>query len=109
ERARVVASMASQRGLLLGATFLAALSACAGSEDGSPNVEGIAAGAGGDTVSASGGSTAVIEAGTAGSGQSGSSGSGDAASEQTVIGSGLDGGGMVPMCVTNDVAGGVNR
>jgi len=111
----------------VGAAVLAALSACAAGEDGSPNnIEAITAGAGGtnivqnggasgvggasgDMMSASGGGAAVTEAGTAGNGQSGTSSTGDAASEQSMTGVGLDGGGMIPMCVTNDVAGGVNR
>lgn len=66
-------------------------------------------GAAGSLATVVGGSTAIMEAGTAGTGQAGGSASTDAASEQTATGGGLDGGGRVPMCMTNDVAGGVNR
>jgi hypothetical protein len=58
---------------------------------------------------ATGGSMETIEAGSAGAAQAGGSMIVDAATEQATVVSGLDGGGKIPMCLTNDVAGGVNR
>jgi hypothetical protein len=124
-------SLPSEIGLLLVAAALLGLAAtapiaCVASVPGStPDVQEVTAGASGSTSQVGGaggsgiaggsmamgasGSTATVEAGTAGAGQAGGSAPGDAASEQTVTGGGLDGGGKVPMCLTNDVAGGVNR
>jgi hypothetical protein len=103
-----------------------ALTSCAGSEPGPlDHVEGVTAGAGGSTfenggaggtggaggamATAVGGSSPTVEAGTAGNGQAGTSATNDASSDRLVNSGGLDGGGKIPMCLTNDVAGGVNR
>jgi len=60
-------------------------------------------------ATAAGGTTDTVDAGTAGSGQAGTAVTNDAAPDQNLSGGGLDGGGKIPMCLTNDVAGGVNR
>jgi hypothetical protein len=111
-------------------TFATVVGACSTASDSAPsdNVQQTAAGAAGSmqeqsgaggnggagegmagTNSATGGSTEMIDSGTGGAPQAGGSMIVDAASEQTTVVPGLDGGGKIPMCLTNDVAGGVTR
>jgi hypothetical protein len=132
-RATVELAMLGEKALGYGGVFLAAVAvcgACSAAGDGAPpdNVQQTAAGAAGSvqeqgssggnggasagmagTSGGSGGSTETVDAGNAGAMQTGGSMVMDGASEQTTVVSGLDGGGKIPMCLTNDVAGGVNR